>query len=123
MKDLTRLYTHPDCEIHEMPRHPEHPDRLRSIMTRLSASGIMSETNVILADEVSNDILSKVHLESYIESINRSEPDSNVIKVEPDTYMSRGSLRASKLAAGWNLAALICSRIHDANAERSKTRC
>ena len=100
MKDLTRLYTHPDCEIHEMPRHPERPDRLRSIMTRLSASGMMSETNVILADEVSDDILSKVHPESYIESINRSEPDSNVIRVEPDTYMSCGSLRASKLAAG-----------------------
>ena len=100
MNDLTRLYTHPDCELHEMPRHPERPDRLRSIMSRLTASGIISETSVVLAEEVSDNILSKVHPRTYIESINKSEPDSAVIKVETDTYMSRGSLRASKLAAG-----------------------
>lgn len=100
MNDLTRLYTHPDCELHEMPRHPERPDRLRSIMSRLTASGIISETNVVLASEVSDDILSKIHPETYIESINKSEPESTVVKVERDTYMSRGSLRASKLAAG-----------------------
>ncbi|MBT5723804.1 MAG: histone deacetylase family protein, partial [Gammaproteobacteria bacterium] len=94
MNDLTRLYTHPDCELHEMPRHPERPDRLRSVMSRLTASGIISETSVVLADEVSDNILSKVHPRTYIESINKSEPDSAVIKVETDTYMSRGSLRA-----------------------------
>ena len=31
------LLTHPDCLIHEMPRHPERPDRLRSVLARLVA--------------------------------------------------------------------------------------
>jgi acetoin utilization deacetylase AcuC-like enzyme len=97
---MNRLYTHPDCEIHEMPRHQERPDRLRSVMARLTESGITSEMDLVLASEVSDDVLAKVHPETYIETINRSEPDSGVINVDPDTYMSRGSLRASKLAAG-----------------------
>ncbi|MGV0034848.1 MAG: histone deacetylase family protein, partial [Candidatus Azotimanducaceae bacterium WSBS_2022_MAG_OTU7] len=100
MSSITRLYTHPDCEIHEMPRHPERPDRLRSVMARLTESGITSETDVVLATEASDDMLSKAHSKTYIETINSSEPDSGVIKVDPDTYLSNGSLRASKLAAG-----------------------
>ncbi|MGV0035149.1 MAG: hypothetical protein ACNYPE_09340 [Candidatus Azotimanducaceae bacterium WSBS_2022_MAG_OTU7] len=61
MSSITRLYTHPDCEIHEMPRHPERPDRLRSVMARLTESGITSETDVVLATEASDDMLSKAH--------------------------------------------------------------
>lgn len=69
-------------------------------MSRLTESGIVSETHLVLASEVSDEILSTIHSGTYIESINKSEPERAIIKVEPDTYMSRGSLRASKLAAG-----------------------
>ncbi len=107
MSKETRLYTHPDCETHEMPGHPERPDRLRSVMSRLTESGITSDTEMILAREVSDEVLSKVHPKSYIESINGSEPERAVIRVDPDTYMSPGSLRASKLAAGACAAATL----------------
>ena len=100
MTNFTRVYTHPDCEFHEMPRHPESPERLRSVMSRLKSSGIMDETTLILANEVSNKLLFGIHSKNYVESMERSEPENNIIKIETDTFMSCGSLRASKLAAG-----------------------
>ena len=57
MTNFTRIYTHPDCEFHEMPRHPESPKRLKSVMSRLKSSGILNETTLILADEISNKLL------------------------------------------------------------------
>jgi len=95
-----KLYTHPDCELHEMPRHPERPDRLRAVMQRLSDSGMLDSMNVQLAEEVSDEMLAMIHPEEYINAINEAEPDEGVIKVDPDTYMSPGSTRAAKLAAG-----------------------
>lgn len=95
-----KLLTHPDCENHEMPRHPERPDRLRSVMQRLGDSGLLDDMNVALAEEISDEMLAMVHPEDYINAINDAEPDDGVIKVDPDTYMSPGSKRAAKLAAG-----------------------
>ncbi|MFT7221499.1 MAG: acetoin utilization deacetylase AcuC-like enzyme [Candidatus Azotimanducaceae bacterium] len=94
------IYTHPDCEIHEMPRHPERPDRLRAVMTQLSNLGLLDTAQVTLATEISDELLQQVHPREYIAQINGSEPATGVIKVDPDTYMSSGSTRAAKLAAG-----------------------
>jgi acetoin utilization deacetylase AcuC-like enzyme len=100
MKKGTLLITHPDCEHHEMPRHPERPERLRSVMQRLTSSGLIDDMEVTLASEISDDLIERVHSPSYLRHIIDSEPAQNVINVDPDTYMSSGSLRAAKLAAG-----------------------
>lgn len=95
-----KLYTHPDCKLHEMPGHPERPDRLRAVMQRLSESGLLDDMNVKLAEEISDDMLAMIHPEEYVTAINEAEPKEGVIKVDPDTYMSPGSKRAARLAAG-----------------------
>ena len=95
-----KLYTHPDCEQHEMPRHPERPDRLRSVMQRLSGNGMLNDMKVTLAEEISDEMLAMIHPIEYVEAINEAEPEEGVIKVDPETYMSQGSSRAAKLAAG-----------------------
>ena len=95
-----KLYTHPDCEQHEMPRHPERPDRLRSVMQRLSGNGMLNDMKVTLAEEISDEMLTMIHPIEYVEAINEAEPQEGVIKVDPETYMSQGSSRAAKLAAG-----------------------
>ena len=95
-----KLYTHPDCEQHEMPRHPERPDRLRSVMQRLSENGMLNDMKVTLAEEISDEMLAMIHPIEYVEAINEAEPQEGVIKVDPETYMSQGSSRAAKLAAG-----------------------
>ncbi len=95
-----KLYTHPDCELHEMPGHPERPDRLRAVMQRLSESGMLDDMNVELAEEISDEMLAMVHPPEYIEAIKAAEPEDGLINVDPDTYMNNGSTRAAKLAAG-----------------------
>ncbi len=95
-----KLYTHPDCEHHEMPRHPERPDRLRSVMQHLSVTGMLDDMQVTLAEEITDDSLTMVHPDVYISTVNNSEPNEGIIKVDSDTYMSPGSKRAAKLAAG-----------------------
>jgi acetoin utilization deacetylase AcuC-like enzyme len=94
------LLTHPDCLQHEMPRHPERPDRLRAVMDELKQSGLSGDMNEGLASEISDADTAAVHPQDYIEHIEQSEPEAGAIKVDPDTYMSPGSFRASRLAAG-----------------------
>lgn len=96
----TFLYTHPDCERHELARHPERPERLRAVMDRLISSGLTGELHVTLAEEIDDGTLMSVHPGEYVRSINEAEPATQTIRLDPDTYMSPGSLRASKLAAG-----------------------
>ncbi len=94
------LYTHPDCEKHKLTKHPERPDRLSAVIERLNASGLSKDMQTHLAKEISDNHLEMVHPESYIASVEESEPTNSTIRLDPDTYMSPGSLRAAKLAAG-----------------------
>jgi acetoin utilization deacetylase AcuC-like enzyme len=102
----TALYTHPDCNDHQMPRHPERPERLISVMDRLGASGLVDELIQVSATEIDPSRIALVHSLSMIEEVIHGEPDSGSQKIETDTYMSPGSLRAARLAAGANAAAV-----------------
>ena len=96
----TLLLTHPDCEKHEWDRHPEHPSRLRSVMARLNESGLSGEMTTRLATEIPLDALSAIHPAQYVEGILKQEPATGLSRVDADTYMSPGSGRAARLAAG-----------------------
>ena len=96
----TGLFTHPDCEHHAMPRHPERPARLRAVMQRLAESGLEDELRVTQATEVSDATISLIHPHTHIELIATSEPRAGTAQIDADTYMSQGSLRAGRLAAG-----------------------
>lgn len=99
------LFTHPDCEKHVMPGHPERPERLASVMVRLKASGLLQEMRSIEATEITRGALTLAHPEDYVTQILAMEPHDGLQQVEVDTYMSTGSSRAARLAAGANLAA------------------
>ena len=91
---------------HELHHHPERPERLQAVMDRLIESGMTEDLNVLLADEIDDSALLSVHPMEHIEAINQAEPATQVVRLDPDTYMSPGSLRASKLAAGACVAAV-----------------
>ncbi|MBT4494430.1 MAG: histone deacetylase family protein [Gammaproteobacteria bacterium] len=111
------LYTHPDCERHELQRHPERPERLRAVMDRLIESGLTNEMQVHLAEEIDDASIARVHTPEHIETINGAEPSTQVVRLDPDTYMSPGSLRAAKLAAGACSAAV--NEVLDGEARRA----
>jgi acetoin utilization deacetylase AcuC-like enzyme len=115
MKPL--LLTHPDCLHHEMLGHPERPARLSAVMDELVRSGISADMTEILASEIDDEHVIRVHPEIYLKHIEASEPATTVIKVDPDTYMSPGSTRAAKLAAG--AVAEATTRVLDGEATRA----
>lgn len=96
----TALITHPDCERHAMPGHPERPERLIAVMERLHASGLADDMTEVMASEVSDDHISLVHPKQFIEAIEACERVDRIVRVDPDTFMSPGSTRAARLAAG-----------------------
>jgi len=69
-------------------------------MDELRRSSLINDMQEILASEVSSNLLESIHPTSYIQHIESFENIESVTKVDPDTYMSPGSLRAAKLAAG-----------------------
>ena len=97
----TGFLYHPDFLSHEMgPGHPESPERLRAIMSRLDASGLLNRLVRIEAEPASDKWVREIHTAGYIESLRDHAPDSGRVFLDPDTSMNPGSLRAAYLAAG-----------------------
>jgi acetoin utilization deacetylase AcuC-like enzyme len=93
------LYTHQDMFDHRPgARHPERPDRLRAVADALDDADLDLEPyDAPLVEEA--DLL-RVHAPEYVETIFRAAPSTGVLKLDPDTYMSAGSLTAARRAAG-----------------------
>jgi len=98
MKSL--LLSHPDCNHHRMPNHPERPERLIAVMERLEQCGLAATMEQVSASEIDTTRLSLVHPEEYIKGIETAEQAGALIRLDADTFMSEGSTRAAKLAAG-----------------------
>jgi acetoin utilization deacetylase AcuC-like enzyme len=95
------LLTHPDCGRHEMgPHHPESPDRLRSVLAALEASGLSSRLAAHEAPEATREQLARVHTEEHVDFIFESAPQAGYAYLDPDTSMNPSSLSAALRAAG-----------------------
>lgn len=93
------LYTHQDMFDHRPgEQHPERPERLRAVADALSDADLdLAPQDAPLVEEA--DLL-RVHGAAYVEAIVRSAPTSGRLELDPDTYMSAGSLTAARRAAG-----------------------
>ena len=99
------LYTHLDMLEHR-PRegHPERPERLMAVTGALAdASDLKFETRPAPLIEAAD--LARVHGEAYVRAVESSAPLAGVIRLDPDTHMSPGSLTAARRAAGAVVAA------------------
>ena len=110
------FYTHDDCLRHEMQRgHPERPDRLRAVNQSLSACGLMDRFECRAARPIEAECLEAVHAPAYLAELralsrgargarpsheNAVSPASGLVRLDPDTAMNSGTLRAAALAAG-----------------------
>ena len=101
------LFTHPECLNHETPPgHPERPARLVAVLDRLKDERLMDEVRVITPSPASDDALARVHDPRYIEAITAASPSEGYVRVETDTVMSPGSVKAARLASGAVLRAV-----------------
>lgn len=101
------LITHEACLRHETPEgHPERVARLEAILQTLSGERF---ADLIRCDAPRADraAIARVHDGAYIDAIDAAAPAAGDLHaLNPDTFMSHGSLEAAERAAGAVMAAV-----------------
>jgi len=97
---VTHLFTHRDCLFHDTGyEHPEKSDRLRMVWQYLEED----EFEAIVRHDASmgtTDLLELAHTPDHIDYIKSKRPDSGIVQLDPDTFMSPGSYDAAMRGVG-----------------------
>ena len=97
------LYTHPDCAGHATPEgHPERAARLGAVLDALGELDL-DRREAPPADEA--DLL-RCHPQAHLDALAEAEPAHGKAPLDPDTWMSPGSMTAARRAAGGACAAV-----------------
>jgi len=99
------LYTHTDMLDHRPGEgHPERPERLQAVIDALDDATDLDllPSEAPLVEEA--DLL-HVHPQAYVDTIFGVSPGADLLRLDPDTFMSAGSLNAARRAAGAVVAA------------------
>ena len=103
---MLRLYTHPACLLHDPgPGHAERPARLQAVLQALDHDR-HAALERIDAPLATREQLLRVHSADHIEYILGSAPREGTHQLDPDTFMSPGSVEAALRAAGAAVAAV-----------------
>ncbi len=98
--------THPLFEAHEMgPGHPESPERLRAIHSRLESTGTLARLVTIASKAAAREWVETVHESTYVEKLEGRSPSSGYASLDADTTLCPSSLSAAYLGAGGAMAA------------------
>ena len=94
------LISHPAGFDHQPPEgHPERPDRLRALealLARPEYAGL-DRHQAARADDA---LLRLAHAPAYVAGIRARAPATGTVQLDPDTWMSPGTLEAALRAAG-----------------------
>jgi len=103
----TGLVTHARCLDHYPgPGHPERPERLAAVLTRLERSGLASELAQLRAPPAPPARLAAVHRREYLRGLEQACQGGRALLDGGDTYVCDASFEAAVLAAGGLLAAV-----------------
>jgi acetoin utilization deacetylase AcuC-like enzyme len=114
------LLTHPACEFHQAPEHPERPERLAAIYEALAADRQLRDLPRRQPELALRDRLEALHDPAYVESIfsagARADERGLGGWLDPDTWLGPASLEAALAAAGGATAAVeaVLGREHHA---------
>jgi hypothetical protein len=98
------LYTHPDMlDHHPGDGHAERSERLTAVLDALADDGRLDleSLEAPLAEAVD---LMAVHPGRYVDAMLAAAPAQGRIQLDPDTFLSSGSIRAARRAAGGAMA-------------------
>ena len=102
----TLLYTHEACvDHHTGDRHPESPDRLRSVWAALAGADFDRLVRRE-APEASRAQLSLAHRPDYVDAVLAAVPETGRRHLDPDTVVSPASGAAALRGAGAVVAAV-----------------
>ena len=96
-----RIYTHLEYLNHQvMKGHPERPERLSHLMNHLTRNGFTQDFEVVKPQPVPADRIVAAHSQSHVDFLYASQPTDGILPLDPDTWISEGSITAATLAAG-----------------------
>jgi len=100
---VTAYYSHPAFDLYVTPPgHPERVDRL--VAVRAALDGLpLDRRDAPLATDAQ---IARCHPQRYIDRLKSAAPDAGFRGVDPDTWLSPGSLEAAFRAAGGCIAAV-----------------
>jgi acetoin utilization deacetylase AcuC-like enzyme len=102
----TLLVENPAGLDHAMPEgHPEQIARLRAVMTALAAPEFDALVR-ITAPAADDAVLLLGHPQAHIDAVRAAIPADGLTALDPDTFVSPGSLTAALQGVGGNIAAI-----------------
>ena len=97
----TAYISHPDCHRHDTGEgHPESARRLSAIEDQFISSGLSDFIRYFDAPEVTQAQLLTVHTAEHLANMEASMPQQGYARLDPDTVVSPGTMKAAKRAAG-----------------------
>jgi len=97
----TAYISHPDCHAHDTGEgHPESALRLSAIDDRFIFSGLRDFIRGVDAPEVTQTQLMRVHTAKHLANMDAAMPQQGYARLDPDTVVSPGTMKAAKRAAG-----------------------
>lgn len=94
----TIIIQHDDCLRHDPgPKHPESTQRVKAVLGGLED---LKDLQMLPAPRASSEQILRVHPEAFWEDIKAKEPSDGIVAIEPDTFLSNGSIDASLRASG-----------------------
>jgi acetoin utilization deacetylase AcuC-like enzyme len=102
------LFTHDACLSHVPPAgHPESPERLRAVLAALSGPEFAPLIRFD-APRASDESLALVHPLDHVRAVEARGPvpGARPVSIDPDTWLSAGSVEAARRAAGAAVAAV-----------------
>jgi acetoin utilization deacetylase AcuC-like enzyme len=98
---MLRIYTHEDCLEHRVPeRHPECPARLAFLLQHLEHTGFTKDYPLQVASQIAEEPIALAHDAALVRQLSERIPESGLISLDPDTWVSPKSLAAARSAAG-----------------------
>jgi acetoin utilization deacetylase AcuC-like enzyme len=96
---MTLLYRDPLFLCHETGPHPENPNRLRAIQTRLERAGLLDRCTPGAHEPLTAEAIARVHDPAVVEAV-RALAEAGGGRLDPDTVVSPESYRVARGAAG-----------------------
>ncbi|HEV3203093.1 MAG TPA: histone deacetylase [Gemmataceae bacterium] len=102
---MTLLYSDPLFLKHQTGRHPENPDRLRSITGRLAKSGLDKKCTAGTYKPLAEEAITTIHDGMQVLRVKQLVQHGGG-KLDPDTVVSADSFEVALAAAGAGVAAV-----------------
>lgn len=94
----TLILHHDDCLAHDPgPHHAESSQRLRAVM---GAVGTLPGIELLPAPLASDEQIERVHDHVYWQRLQAADPVSGMVALDPDTFLSPGSITAARRGSG-----------------------